>query len=175
MAQTSAVQTPGSPTVGNKPTTRANVGTALILYDGVCGLCNRGVRFVLKRDRNRVFRFAALQSSASRKILAQYGVDPDALDTFYVVVDFGKARERLLSRSAAALHIAARLGGAWKLAAGALRILPLPLLDRLYDFVARHRYRIFGRYNTCPLPEARYRERFIDAEKDPTLGKTGQG
>jgi len=164
---------PGSPTVGNKQTTRANVGTALILYDGVCGLCNRGVRFVLKRDRNGVFRFAALQSSASRKILAQYGVDPDALDTFYVVVDFGKARERLLSRSAAALHIAARLGGIWKVVA-VFRILPSRLRDLAYDFIARHRYRIFGRYDTCPLPEARYRERFIDAEKDPTLGKTGQ-
>ena len=158
-----------------KPTARANVETALILYDGVCGLCNRGVRFVLKRDRNGLFRFAPLQSSASRKILSQYGVEPDALDTFYVVVDLGKASERLLSRSAAALHIAARLGGAWKLAAAALRILPSGMRDRLYDLVARHRYRFFGKYQTCPLPEARYRERFIDAEKDPTLGKTGQG
>ena len=83
----------------NQQTTRANVGTALILYDGVCGLCNRGVRFVLKRDRKGVFRFASLQSSAARKILARHGIAPDALDTFYVVRDFGMAGERVLSRS----------------------------------------------------------------------------
>ncbi len=120
---TSAARCPGPPTVGNQQTTRANVGTALILYDGVCGLCNRGVRFVLRRDRNSGFRFAALQSSTARKILAQHGIEPDALDTFYVLPDFGMSSERVLSRSAAALYIAAKLGGVWKLAA-VLGILP---------------------------------------------------
>ena len=153
---------------------REGEGTALILYDGVCGLCNRGVRFVLKRDRKSVFRFVALQSAASKTILARHGIEPDALDTFYVVSDFGMAGERTLSRSAAGLYIAARLGGIWKVAA-VLRILPSWLRDLAYDLIARNRYRIFGKYDTCPLPEARYRDRFIDAEKDPTLGKTGQG
>jgi predicted DCC family thiol-disulfide oxidoreductase YuxK len=153
---------------------REGEGTALILYDGVCGLCNRGVRFVLKRDRKGVFRFAALQSAASKKILARHGIEPDALDTFYVVPDFAMAGERVLSRSAAALYIAARLGGLWKVAA-VLRILPARVRDLVYDLIARNRYRIFGRYDTCPLPDERYRDRFIDAEKDPTLGKTGQG
>ena len=137
------------------------MGTALILYDGVCGLCNRGVRFVLKRDRKGVFRFAALQSSTGRSILARHGIELDALDTFYVVSDFGMAGERTLSRSAAALYIAARLGGVWK-AAAVFRILPSWLRDLAYDFIARNRYRIFGRYDTCPLPEERYRHRFID-------------
>ena len=134
--------------------------TAVILYDGICGLCNRGVRFLLKRDRKGVFRFAALQSAASKKILARHGIEPDALDTFYVVSDFGMAGERTLSKSAAALYIAARLGGVWKVAA-VLRI-PSWLRDLAYDLIARNRYRIFGKYDACPLPEARYRDRFID-------------
>ena len=137
------------------------MGTALILYDGVCGLCNRGVRFVLKRDRKGVFRFVALQSAASKKILARHGIEPDTLDTFYVVPDFGMAGERTLSRSAAALYIAARLGGVWK-AAAVFRILPSWLRDLAYDVIARHRYGVFGRYDTCPLPEVRYQGRFID-------------
>ena len=135
--------------------------TDLILYDGVCGLCNRSVRFVLKRDRKGAFRFASLQSSAGREILTRHGITPDALDTFYVIPDFGLASERVLSKSSAAIYTAARLGGIWQ-AAAMLRLLPLRVRDRVYDTIARHRYRMFGRYDTCPLPEPAYRDRFID-------------
>ncbi len=144
---------------------REGEGTAVILYDGVCGLCNRGVRFVLKRDRDGVFRFASLQSSTGREILARHGIAPDALDTFYVVREFGLVGERVLSRSSAAVYTAARLGGVWK-SATMLRVLPPRVRDFVYDTIARHRYRMFGRYDTCPLPEARYRGRFIDAQND---------
>jgi predicted DCC family thiol-disulfide oxidoreductase YuxK len=140
---------------------RDQEATSVILYDGVCGLCNRGVRFVLKRDRKGVFRFASLQSSAGREILARHGIAPDALDTFYVVRDFELAGERVLSKSSAAIYAAAMLGGVWKSVA-MLRVLPPRVRDWLYDTIARHRYRVFGRYDTCPLPEARYRDRFID-------------
>jgi len=136
-------------------------GTAVILYDGVCGLCNRGVQFVLKRDHKGVFRFAVLQSLASRKILARHGIEPNALDTFYVVTDYSQAGERVLSRSAAALYLAAGMGGIWK-AAIVLKILPPQLRDVFYDTIARHRYRIFGKYDACPPAEARYRDRFIE-------------
>ena len=137
-------------------------GTAVILYDGLCGLCNRGVRFVLRRDSEGVFRFASLQSSAGRETLARHGIAPDALDTFYVVRNPELAGERVLSRSSAVIYTAERLGGAWK-AATMLRVLPSRIRDWVYDTIARHRYRMFGRYETCPLPEARYRDRFIDA------------
>jgi len=140
---------------------REGNATAVILYDGVCGLCNRGVRSVLKRDHKGVFRFASLQSSAGREILARHGIAPNALDTFYVVQDFGLAGERVLSKSSAAIYAAARLGGAWK-AAAMLRVLAASVRELVYDAVARHRYRMFGSYDTCPLPEARYRDRFID-------------
>jgi len=89
---------------------REREGTAVILYDGVCGLCNRGVRLVLKHDREGVFRFASLQSSAGREILARHGIEPDALDTFYVVREFGLAGERVLSRSSAAIYAAGEAG-----------------------------------------------------------------
>jgi predicted DCC family thiol-disulfide oxidoreductase YuxK len=84
------------------------------------------------------------------------------LDTVYVVRDFGRATERVLSRSGAALYIFSRLGGVWRLA-GAVRVLPQRIRDSLYDAVARRRYRIFGKYNTCSLPETAYRDRFIDS------------
>jgi predicted DCC family thiol-disulfide oxidoreductase YuxK len=138
--------------------------TSLILYDGVCGLCNRSVRFVLKHDRGGIFRFASLQSAAAREILARHGLTPDALDTFYVVADFGLAGERVLSRSAAAIYTAETLGGVWK-AATLLRLLPRRVRDWAYDMVARHRYQVFGKYDACPLPEARYRKRFIELGK----------
>lgn len=135
--------------------------TAVILYDGVCGLCNRSVRFVLKRDREGTFRFASLQSAAAREMLARHGFTPEALDTFYVVPDFGLASERVLSKSAAVIYTAETLGGVWK-AARILNFLPRGVRDWAYDIVARHRYQMFGKYDACPLPEARYRDRFID-------------
>jgi predicted DCC family thiol-disulfide oxidoreductase YuxK len=135
--------------------------TAVILYDGVCGLCNRSVRFVLKHDREGVFRFASLQSAAAREILARHGLTPEALDTFYVVADFGLAGERVLSKSGAAIYTAKTLGGGWQVAR-ILGFLPRRLRDWAYDIVARHRYQMFGKYDACPLPEARYRDRFMD-------------
>jgi predicted DCC family thiol-disulfide oxidoreductase YuxK len=147
---------------------REGKGTDLILYDGVCGLCNWSVRFVLKRDRKGGFRFAPLQSFAGREILTRHRIQPDALDTFYVVRDLGLASERLLSKSSAAICVAVKLGGFWKLTT-LLRVLPHHIRDFIYDTIARHRYRIFGRYDTCPLPEAGYRDRFIGP------GKTGGG
>lgn len=138
-------------------------GTSVILYDGVCGLCNRAVRFVLKRDHVGVFRFASLQSSVARDILAGHGIKPDASDTFYVVLDLGQPLERVLSKSTAALYVASMLGMLWR-AVTVLKILPRRFRDAVYDTIARHRYQVFGRYDSCPLPETRYRERFIETE-----------
>lgn len=136
-------------------------GGEIILYDGVCGLCNGLVRFVLVRDRRDRFRFASLQSGFARDLLARHGRDPRDLDTLYVVAGGRGAERRLLSKSGAVLHILRRLGGLWALAvvAGAC---PRALRDAAYDLVARHRYRLFGKYATCPVPEAKWRSKFID-------------
>ena len=132
----------------------------LLLYDGVCVACNWFTRFVVARDRVRRFRFAPLQSDVARTVLARHGHEARELDTVYVVVDEGTARERVLAKSAAGLHVLAQLGWPWR-ASALLRLLPARLRDRLYDAFIRHRYRLFGRYETCPLPAPGEEGRFL--------------
>jgi len=136
-------------------------GRHLILYDGVCGLCNRLNNFVLPRDREGRFHFASLQSALGRSILERHGRDPGDLTTFYVVADYRSSSSTLRSRSDAALFLMRNLGRPWRWFA-AFRILPRPLCDRIYDLVARNRYRLFGRVDTCPAPSPEYRSRFVD-------------
>jgi predicted DCC family thiol-disulfide oxidoreductase YuxK len=123
----------------------------LVLYDGVCGLCSRIVQFVVRHDRRGVFGFAPLQDPLGRSIVAQNGGDPDAPASFYVVAEHRADTRRALTRSDAALFIARELGWPWK-AAGLFSVLPRALRDRGYDFVARHRHRVFGEYDQCLLP-----------------------
>jgi predicted DCC family thiol-disulfide oxidoreductase YuxK len=139
---------------------RTGAGRHLMLYDGVCGLCNRVNRFVLRHDRNGRFDFAPLQSPTGQRFLRQLGKDPEALDTFYVVADY-RSGGTVLSRARAALFVLDSLGAPWR-AAAVVRILPARLLDGLYTLVARHRYRVFGRFDACPLPRPEDRARFID-------------
>jgi predicted DCC family thiol-disulfide oxidoreductase YuxK len=127
-----------------------------IFYDGVCGLCNRLNRFVLKRDRRDLFRFAALQSAYAKKTLAAHGKDPDDLDTMIVVSAAGE----LFVKARAALFVLRELGGGWRLLA-LLRFLPRFLLDWAYDRIARNRYRLFGRYDACPIPSAQERATLV--------------
>jgi predicted DCC family thiol-disulfide oxidoreductase YuxK len=133
----------------------------IILYDGVCGLCNGLVQFILKRDVHDGFRFASLQSEFAETLLKRHGADARDLDTFYVVIDHGQPVERVLMRSDAILHVAGILGGIWTLA-GAGRILPKALRDGMYKLVARNRYRVFGKHETCMLPSPEHRAKFLD-------------
>jgi len=132
----------------------------LVLYDGVCALCNGTVSFLVKRDDGDRFRFAPLQSNLGREIVRRYGGDPDDLDTVYVVLDFGESSERILKRSRAVLTAVAALGGPWKLAS-VLRVVPGFVTDLGYRLVARVRYRLFGKYDACPLPEPAHRHKFL--------------
>lgn len=134
---------------------------SIILYDGVCGLCNRLVQFILKRDKRDYFRFASLQSDWSSTLLQRHNLDPHDLDTVYVVVDYAKPAERLLARSDAILFLLKELGGIWKLAVVG-KILPRTLRDAMYGLVARNRYRVFGKYESCMLPEQKHRAKFLD-------------
>jgi predicted DCC family thiol-disulfide oxidoreductase YuxK len=133
----------------------------LVLYDGVCGLCNRLNQFILKRDRLDRFRFAALQSSVAGDLLRRYQRNPDDLDTVYVVADYGQPTERVLWKGRAVVFVLKALGGLWSWAR-ILDFLPTAVLDVLYEFVAKHRYRWFGRSEQCMLPEPRHRSKFID-------------
>jgi predicted DCC family thiol-disulfide oxidoreductase YuxK len=133
----------------------------LILYDGVCGLCSRLIQFILPRDRDGVFAFAALQGDLAAGILARHGRDPSRVDTFFVVRDYRGATEKLLDRSDAALFVARTLGRGWQLF-WPLRVLPRPLRDGAYRVVATNRYRVFGRLDQCLLPGPAVRHKFLD-------------
>ena len=136
-------------------------GVHLVLYDGVCGLCNRLLHFLLRHDHRRVFRFAALQSHIGQSIVERSGGNPGDLNSFYVVADYQTAASRVFTRSNAALFVAAELGWPWK-AARWMRVVPERIRDRAYDVVARSRYRLFGRYDRCLIPSPEFRSRFID-------------
>jgi predicted DCC family thiol-disulfide oxidoreductase YuxK len=139
----------------------------IILYDGVCGLCNRLNQFVLRHDHEGIFRFASLQSPLAAHILARHGANPQDLDTVYVVLNHdltkeAQADERLLPRSDAVIYVLKRLGGIWRILGLYLQLVPRFLRDWEYRVIARKRYRAFGRFETCPLPSAETRDRFLD-------------
>jgi predicted DCC family thiol-disulfide oxidoreductase YuxK len=140
----------------------------IILYDGVCGLCNRLNHFVLRRDREGIFRFAWLQSPLAARILAHHGANPQDLDTVYVVLNHDLTKEAqpdelLLPHSDAVIFVLKRLGGIWKVLGLFVQLLPRRLRDWGYRIVARNRYRVFGRFETCMLPSARDRGKFVDS------------
>ena len=132
----------------------------LIMYDGVCGLCNHFVQFVLPRDSRKCFRFIALQDSLARRILAGHGRNPDSLDTIGVLTGWKTSEESLLVKSDAALFVLRELGGIWGLVAFG-RVLPCGFRDWCYDRVANVRYRLFGRLDVCPVPTKEQRALFI--------------
>jgi predicted DCC family thiol-disulfide oxidoreductase YuxK len=137
----------------------ANPANPVLLYDGVCGFCNRLVQFVLKHDAKAYFRFASLQSDYAARVLNPHGLDPQDLNTLYLV----EPGKRLQVRSDAVVLILRKLGGFWSVVAFTLRIFPKRLRDWGYGIAASHRYRIFGKYETCLLPEKKYQDRFLDA------------
>jgi predicted DCC family thiol-disulfide oxidoreductase YuxK len=135
---------------------------AIVLYDGLCGLCDRVVRFTLRHDRHDVFRFAPLQSALASQIIRRHVLDPQTLNTVVLVLDPDLSTERLLIRSDAALALLARLGAPWMLLAALGSLCPRMIRDRVYDCIARNRYRVFGGYESCPLPSAVERRKFLD-------------
>ncbi len=136
-------------------------GHSLIFYDGVCGLCNRFVRFVLRHDFEDQYRFCALQDPLASQILARYGLDPATLNTVCLVINPFASGERLLLRSDAAIALLSNLNGGWRLLARILALVPRRLRDFAYGIVARIRYRLFGRLAVCPLPTPAERHRFV--------------
>ena len=128
----------------------------IILFDGVCNFCNRSVQFVIERDPQARFRFAALQSPSGQRMLAQLGLQSDALSTV-VLVDNGA----VYTDSEAALQIVPHLSGRWPLLRF-LRFVPRPLRDLVYRQIVRHRYQWWGKRDTCMLPTPELRSRFVE-------------
>jgi predicted DCC family thiol-disulfide oxidoreductase YuxK len=133
---------------------------AWVLFDGECQLCDSSVQWLLARDRRAALRYGALQGSAAAAVRARHPEMPSADETVVLVEFPGTAEERVRVRSDGALAIFARLGGGWRLA-GLLRVIPRPLRDAVYRFVARRRKRWFGTLARCRLPTAAERARFL--------------
>lgn len=128
----------------------------VLLYDGVCNLCNGIVRFTVRFDSTGVFRFAPLQSPVGRTLLERRGLPTDDFDSFVLVEG-----DDHYTKSTAALRVVRRLDGPFPLLYP-LVYLPRGLRDRVYDLVADYRYRVFGRTEECQVPEPEIRERFVE-------------
>lgn len=135
---------------------------SIVLYDGVCGLCNRMVQFLLVRDKRDRFSFAALQSDFASTVLRRHGIDPKDLDTVQFIQNYNQANERVFGKSDAIARAAIELGGFWKILGVAGLVVPRPIRDCVYRLVARSRYKIFGKSETCLLPGPTYRSKFLD-------------
>lgn len=128
----------------------------LIVFDGECVLCSGFVRFVFRRDRHGRFRFTMAQSSLGQALYRHYGLDPQTFETNLVILE-GTLHAKMASFAA----VMGALGWPWR-ALSAVRLIPRPIGNWLYDRVARNRYRLFGRYDACRLPSPELRARVID-------------
>ena len=128
---------------------------AVVLFDGVCNLCNATINFIIGHDRTGYFKFAPLQSETGERLMAEHGIDRIETDSV-ILVENGKA----FTHSDAALRIARRLDGIWSWVY-AFRVVPRFIRDAAYRLFARHRYRLFGRQDACMMPTPEIRARFL--------------
>lgn len=130
-------------------------GKKIILFDGVCNLCNGAVTFIIKRDKDDLFRYAALQSEPGKELAAKHGIVTSKTDSI-ILID----GDRHYTKSSAALRIARNISGVYPLLYG-LMVLPPLMRDRLYDLIAQNRYRWFGKRESCMVPTPELKEKFL--------------
>jgi len=128
---------------------------SVILFDGICNLCNSSIDFVLQRDRKNQFLVGALQSVEGKELLSRFDANPDYLDSLVLIEG-----EQIYFRSTAALRVAKKLPGLWPLLYG-LIIFPPVIRDGVYDWIGKNRYRWFGKKNTCRLPTPEEKAKFL--------------
>ncbi len=128
----------------------------VLLFDGVCNLCNTSVQFIIDKDPESKFNFASLQSDIGGELLKQFNLSNEQLDSVVLIKN-----DKAYTRSSAALQVLRTLGGAWSLLYG-LIIIPKPIRDIIYDWVAKNRYKWFGKQESCWLPTPDLRARFLD-------------
>ncbi len=129
----------------------------IILFDGVCNLCNNSVQFVIKRDKKDIFRYAALQSEIGQELVNQRHIDTSKVDSI-ILIEPGVA---YYTKSDAALEIAQDLGGLWKWSA-IFTWIPTSIRNSIYDFVAKNRYKWFGKQDACMIPTPELKAKFLD-------------
>jgi predicted DCC family thiol-disulfide oxidoreductase YuxK len=127
----------------------------IILFDGVCNLCNNSVKFIIKRDTSGYFKFASLQGETGQRLLKKHSLNYD-LNSFVLI-----EKEKVYIKSSAALRVCSQLGGAWRIFS-IFRFLPPLFRDFLYDIVAKNRYKWFGKEESCILPLPKWKQRFLD-------------
>jgi predicted DCC family thiol-disulfide oxidoreductase YuxK len=127
----------------------------IVLFDGVCNLCNGAVQFIIRHDKKNIFMFASLQSEVGRKILEQYNFPLDELNSF-ILIENNKA----YTRSTGALRVAKKLNGLWPLLYGFI-IIPKFIRDSIYNWVGRNRYKWFGKKDACMIPTPELKARFL--------------
>lgn len=128
----------------------------IILFDGVCNLCNNAVNFIIDRDPSGRYKFASLQSDAGQQLLKRYGLPTDEFNSLVLI-----RGNRFFTKSRGALEISRFLSGLWSFFY-IFRWVPYPIRDFIYNLVARYRYRIFGRSNQCRYPTVELKSRFLD-------------
>ena len=133
----------------------------LVVYDGYCGLCNRSIRWFLKRDLFDRLRFTPSDSTAVTPILARHGIDALSPSSLIVIENPGNPSERILTRSTGVLAMLSQLPTPWPTCATLLGVVPRPLRDLGYRIVAALRYRLVGRYASCPIPTPEERRHFL--------------
>ena len=129
----------------------------IVLFDGVCNFCHASVNFIIDRDPKDHFRFASLQSETGIALAAQHGIDSTQLASIILIEG-----DQAYTQSTAAFMIAKRLRGLWPML-GILLIVPRPIRDFIYQWVARNRYRLFGRADSCRVPTPALTHRFLDS------------
>lgn len=132
-----------------------NNQTYILLFDGVCNLCNSIVQFTMKRDPKAKFKFASLQSESGQSLLRQFGLPTDDFDSFVFING-----DKYYLKSSAGLHVLKELGGIWKVFYIFI-ILPRPFRDFVYNLIAKTRYKIFGKRDICMVPTSDIKQRFI--------------
>lgn len=128
----------------------------IILFDGVCNLCNNAVQFVIKHDPSNKFMFASLQSSKGQSLLEQYSLPQQGFDSFVLIQN-----EKVFLKSTAALQVAKQLSGPIKLLYGFI-IVPAFIRNAVYAFVAKNRYKWFGKKDSCMIPSASLKAKFLN-------------
>lgn len=132
-------------------------GKKIILFDGVCNLCNGAINFIIKRDKKNVFRYASLQSEIGKKLIAERKIDTTQLDSILLI----DPKLAYYYKSTAALHIAKQLSGLYPLLSVFL-IFPTFFRDWIYNIIAKNRYKWFGKKESCMIPTPELKALFID-------------
>lgn len=128
----------------------------MILFDGLCNLCNDSVQFIIKHDKLGVFKFASLQSESGKALLRKYNLLSSNIDSIVFIRD-----NRYYLKSTAVIYILKDLRGGWGLLFGFI-VIPRFIRDFFYDLIAKTRYKLFGKKESCMLPDEKVKERFLD-------------